>query len=46
MDSLASGLHLEQDFPVMIKITSFNVNKCFLLFYLIPSGQIRVVWWL
>lgn len=46
MDSLPSGLHLQRDFPIISKITSFNVNKCFLLMYFIPSGQISVVWWL
>lgn len=46
MDSLASGLHLQQDFPITSKIISCNVNKWFLLFYFILSGQISVVWWL
>lgn len=46
MDSLASGLHLQWDFPITSKITTFNVSKCFLLMYFVPSGQISVIQWL
>lgn len=43
--ALASGLHLQQDFPITSKLTSFNVSKCFVLLQFIPSGQISVVGW-